>query len=101
MNHLNRCQVLAPASYGVLAGTLLVGNFGGKGRITAYDLDRNDFVDFTRDAAGQATALEGLWGLWGLQLGNGASLGDADALDYAAGPLDEKAGVIGVLRPQA
>ncbi len=89
---------IAPASYGALAGTLLVGNFGGKGRIAAYDLDRNAFVDFMRDAAGQTIALEGLWGL---QLGNGASLGDADALYYAAGPWDEKAGVFGVLRPKA
>jgi uncharacterized protein (TIGR03118 family) len=89
---------IAPASYGALAGTLLVGNFGGTGRIAAYDLERNAFVDFMRDAQGKALALEGLWGL---QLGNGASLGDADALYYAAGPLDEKAGVFGVLRPKA
>ena len=34
----------------------------------------------------------------GLQFGNGASLGDANALYFAAGPEDEKDGLFGVLR---
>jgi len=35
----------------------------------------------------------------GLQFVNGASLGDAAALCFAAGPGDESQGVFGALRP--
>jgi hypothetical protein len=44
---------------------------------------------------GEPVSIEGLWGL---QFGNGASLGDAHALYFAAGPGDEKQGLFGVLR---
>jgi hypothetical protein len=37
-------------------------------------------------------------GLWGLLFGNGESLGDADALYFAAGPADEADGLFGSLR---
>ncbi|RQO56947.1 TIGR03118 family protein [Paucibacter sp. KBW04] len=87
---------IAPAGFGPFAGHLLVGNFGGKGRINVYDLSKDRWVDWLRDAAGQAVQIEGLWGL---QFGNGASLGDATALYVAAGPADETQGLFGVLRP--
>ena len=40
----------------------------------------------------------GLDGTWGLTFGNGASLGDANALYFAAGPEGETAGLFGSLR---
>jgi uncharacterized protein (TIGR03118 family) len=86
---------VAPKDFGHLGGKLLVGNFGGEGRIAAYDLERNTFVEYLSDPQGERIAIEGLWGL---QFGNGASLGDANALYFAAGPGDEKQGLFGALR---
>jgi hypothetical protein len=48
-----------------------------------------------RDEKGERIAIEGLWGL---QFGNGASLGDENALYFAAGPEDETDGVFGAIR---
>jgi uncharacterized protein (TIGR03118 family) len=81
----------APASFGAFAGHLLVGNFGD-GTIAAFDPVTRQFVDHLRDGSGNALAIEGLWGL---QFGNGASLGEADRLYFAAGPEDETAGLFG------
>lgn len=89
---------LAPAGFGALAGHLLVGNFGGSGRIAAYHLESARFVDWLRDLEQKPLAIEGLWGL---QFGNGASLGDSNALYFAAGPKDESQGLFGVIRHQA
>jgi uncharacterized protein (TIGR03118 family) len=86
---------IAPPNFGRLAGMVLVGNFGGAGRIAAFNDATGRFVDFMRDAAGEAI---GIPGLWALQFGNGASLGDSDALYFAAGPEDETAGLFGALR---
>jgi uncharacterized protein (TIGR03118 family) len=87
---------VAPSEgFGPLSGALLVGNFGGKGRIAAFDIERGTFIDFMAKDNGEPIAIEGLWGL---QFGNGASLGDSTALYFAAGPGDEKKGLFGVLR---
>jgi uncharacterized protein (TIGR03118 family) len=87
---------IAPSEgFGPFNGALLVGNFGGHGRIAAYDLDRNAFLGFLAQPDGALVAIEGLWGL---QFGNGASLGDAHALYFAAGPGDETQGLFGALR---
>ena len=53
-----------------------------------------------RDAQGDPVVIHGLWGL---QFGNGASLGEADDLYFAAGPNDEADGLFGKLEaiPQA
>jgi hypothetical protein len=37
--------------------------------------------------------------IWGILFGNGESLGDTNALYFAAGPKDETDGVFGSLRP--
>ncbi len=72
-----------------------MGNFGGKGRIAAFDVERNVFLGFMNKSDGEPLAIEGLWAL---QFGNGASLGDSNALYFAAGPGDEKQGLFGALR---
>jgi uncharacterized protein (TIGR03118 family) len=86
---------IAPADFGLLSGKLLVGNFGGAGRICAFDLATGAYVDDLKDAAGQPVKIPGLWGL---QFGNGVSLGDSTALYFAAGPEDEVDGLFGSLR---
>ena len=86
---------LAPASFGPMGGKLLVGNFGGAGRIAAFDDATGKFVDYMRDEEGSPIGIDGLWNIL---FGNGESLGDANALYFAAGPAEEKEALFGALR---
>lgn len=86
---------VAPEDFGPLSGKILVGNFGGAGRIQAFDDSTGKFVDYLRDKSGEPVAVQGLWGL---MFGNGESLGDSNALYFTAGPDDEKDGLFGALR---
>ncbi len=85
---------VAPENFGALSGALLVANFGD-GTVAGYDTATRQFVDYLRDAEGKPVVIDKIWGL---VFGNGASLGDRDALYYTAGPDDEKDGVFGSLR---
>lgn len=85
----------APSNFGALSNALLVGNFGD-GTIAAFDAKTHEFIDVIRNAKGKPVKIEKLWGLL---FGNGESLGDANALYFAAGPDDEKDGLFGALRP--
>ncbi|KJF19248.1 hypothetical protein SZ00_06175 (plasmid) [Rhodococcus sp. AD45] len=86
---------IAPANFGALSGSILVGNFGGAGHIAAFDDTTGTFIDYVRDESGAVLGIE--W-LWGLLFGNGESLGDSNSLYFTAGPADEKDGVFGRLR---
>ncbi len=86
---------IAPANFGKLSGALLVGNFGGAGRICAFDRSTGAYIDDMRTSHDSPVAIAGLWGL---QFGNGESLGDSNALYFAAGPQDETDGLFGSLR---
>jgi len=70
--------------------TLLVGNFGD-GHITAFDTSTLRELGQLKDTAGNALAIDGLWGL---QVGSPAA-GDPNLLYFVAGPADETAGVFG------
>jgi uncharacterized protein (TIGR03118 family) len=85
----------APKEFGALAGTLLVSNFGS-GKIAAYDFETRSFIDFVRDENGKPIIVDKVWGIL---FGNGESLGDKNALYYAAGPDDERDGLFGSIRP--
>ena len=89
---------IAPTGFGALQDSLLVGNFGGAGRIAAFDLNTGQFIDYLRTPDAKKVEISGLWGL---QFGNGASLGDSGALYFAAGPADETQGLFGALRAVA
>jgi uncharacterized protein (TIGR03118 family) len=86
---------LAPASFGPLGGKILVSNFGGAGRIAAFDDTTGKFVDYMRDEQGAPVGIDGIWNIL---FGNGESLGDADTLYFAAGPADETEALFGALR---
>lgn len=86
---------IAQADFGAMSGRLLVGNFGGAGRICAFDLDNGQYLDDLRDGQDRPLAIAGPWGL---QFGNGVALGDSNALYFAAGPEDETEGLFGSLR---
>ncbi len=68
------------ASFGALAGDLLVGNFGD-GKINAFDLSTDSF-------AGPLTGMDDnpivIDGLWALVPGNGAMAGDSKSIYFTA-----------------
>jgi uncharacterized protein (TIGR03118 family) len=80
---------IAPASWGRLAGALLVGNFGD-GRIGAYR--GNKFLGLLRDGHGPIH----IDGLWALTPGT-ANSGGTDAVWFSAGPNGEANGLVGKL----
>ncbi|MDQ3763281.1 MAG: TIGR03118 family protein [Actinomycetota bacterium] len=86
---------VAPASFGPMGGKVLVSNFGGAGRIAAFDDTTGKFVDYMRDEQGAPIGIDGIWNIL---FGNGESLGDADTLYFAAGPAEEKEALFGALR---
>lgn len=84
----------APDNFGALSGKLLVANFGD-GTIAAFDTKSHRFADVMRNENGKPVKIDKIWGIL---FGNGASLGDSNALYFAAGPKDETDGVFGSLR---
>lgn len=86
---------VAPASWGRLAGKLLVGNFGN-GRITVISLGRHDrIVGQLRDSRGRTISIERLWALFP----GTATTGGTDGVFFSAGLDNEQHGLLGVLRP--
>lgn len=86
---------IAPANFGLHSNRLLVGNFGGAGKIAVVNQDTGRFIDYLRNGDAEVIGIDGLWGL---MFGNGVSLGDTNALYFAAGPDGEAAGLFGSLR---
>jgi uncharacterized protein (TIGR03118 family) len=86
--------VLAPATFGSLGNTILVGNFGD-GHISAFDRASGSFLGQLSDGQN----LVEIDGLWGLSFGNGAAAGDVNTLFFTAGPNDEQDGLFGALQP--
>jgi uncharacterized protein (TIGR03118 family) len=87
---------MAPASFGVYGGDLLVGNFGS-GRIDAYQpLTTTHFAykGQLRVANGAPITLDGLWAI---AFGNDSSAGPSTSLFFAAGPTGEKHGLFGMI----
>jgi uncharacterized protein (TIGR03118 family) len=85
---------LAPASFGVFSGDVLVGNFGN-GRISAYkDLGGGKWVYKGQLRHGDQTLIK-IDGLWAIAFGNGAAGGPATSLYFAAGPGGESHGLFG------
>ncbi|MBL0727284.1 TIGR03118 family protein [Piscinibacter sp. HJYY11] len=84
---------MAPQNYGLYSNCLLVGNFGD-GTVVAFHPRYKVAIDYVRDDRGRRVVLDGLWGL---QFGNGASLGEANHMYFAAGPNRETDGLVGKL----
>jgi len=84
---------LAPAGFGELGDSLLVGNFGD-GHINAYDLATGEFVSEMKGSDGRPIAIDGLWGL---AFGNGFLNQPVNTLFFTAGPADEEHGLYGRL----
>jgi uncharacterized protein (TIGR03118 family) len=92
-------MAIAPATWGSLAGSLLVGNFGD-GHVNAYDLTNNPgycplaHLGSLGDSKGAALAIDGLWALVFAPDAGGQS---SSSLHFTAGPQQESHGLYGRL----
>ena len=84
---------LAPASFGPLANTLLVGNFGD-GAINAFDPNTGALIGQLTNAAGDPLII---LGLWDLKVGPTGTTDLSQTLFFTAGPGGEAHGVFGKL----
>jgi uncharacterized protein (TIGR03118 family) len=88
---------IAPASFGIFGGALLVGNFGeGNPSIHAFNPTTGAFLGTLQNEAGDGIVIDELWGL---QFGNGGSGGDVNTLYFSAGIAAEEHGLFGKLNP--
>jgi uncharacterized protein (TIGR03118 family) len=87
---------MAPSSFGVFSGDLLIGNFGN-GRISAYqDRGGGKWVYKGQLRHGDGTLVE-IDGLWAIAFGNGSAGGPTTSLYFAAGPSGESHGLFGAI----
>jgi len=84
---------IAPASFGPLAGDLLVGNFGD-GTINAFDLTGDIFKGQLSAPGGTPLSIDGLWSI---TVGNGGGAGSSDKVYFTAGPDGESHGLFGLV----
>jgi uncharacterized protein (TIGR03118 family) len=89
---------VAPATFGLFGGALLVGNsaFDGAGKINAFNPTTGAFLGTLKDENGTDISNDGLWGL---QFGNGGSGGDPGTLYFTAGVAGKLHGLFGSLKP--
>jgi uncharacterized protein (TIGR03118 family) len=87
----------APKDFGAASGDLLIGNFGGAGRINAFKAGSGRFVGALRGTDGKPLAIDGLWAL---KFGNG-TIGTPQSLLFTAGPDDEQHGLFGSITASA
>ncbi len=86
--------VVAPGNFGPFSNQLMVSNFSD-GSIVGFDTSSKRATEYLRGTDGNVLKIQGLWNLL---FGNGVSLGDSNALYFAAGPADETDGLFGSLR---
>ncbi|HWZ93488.1 MAG TPA: TIGR03118 family protein [Polyangiaceae bacterium] len=84
---------LAPSNFGALAGTLLIGNFGG-GAIHAYNAASGALVGQLTQPGGSPLFI---LGLWDLKVGPTGTPDLSNTLFFSAGPGGESHGVFGKL----
>ncbi|HEX6623664.1 MAG TPA: TIGR03118 family protein, partial [Pyrinomonadaceae bacterium] len=88
---------IAPASFGIFGGALLVGNFGrGNPSIHAYNPTTGAFLGTLQNEDGFGIEIDELWAL---QFGNGGNGGDVNTLYFTAGVGNEEHGLFGKLNP--
>ena len=89
--------VLAPATFGIFGGALLIGNFGeGNPSIHAYNPFTGAFLGTLQDESGNGIVIDELWAL---QVGNGGAGGNVNTVYFTAGPAEEEHGLFGALNP--
>jgi hypothetical protein len=88
---------IAPASFGDLAGDLLVGNFGD-GTINVFSPANGASLGHLSDPDGEPIQIDGLWAL---RVGNGGNGGTVNNVYFTAGIFDESHGLFGSVTPVA
>jgi uncharacterized protein (TIGR03118 family) len=89
--------VLAPATFGIFGGSLLIGNFGeGNPSIHAFNPTTGAFLGTLQNEAGDGIEIDELWAL---QVGNGGAGGNVNTVYFSAGPSEEEHGLFGALNP--
>jgi uncharacterized protein (TIGR03118 family) len=89
--------VIAPASFGIFGGGLLIGNFGeGNPSIHAFNSTTGAFLGTLANEVGDGIEIDELWAL---AFGNGGNGGDPNTLYFSAGPSEEEHGLFGKLTP--
>jgi uncharacterized protein (TIGR03118 family) len=86
---------MAPKSFGAARGELLIGNFGGPGRVNAFNARTGAFRGALAGTNGKPLAIEGLWAL---KFGT-ATIGGPGALLFTAGADHERHGLFGSITP--
>ncbi|MBC7932613.1 MAG: TIGR03118 family protein [Rubrivivax sp.] len=88
---------IAPASFGIFGGALLIGNFGrGNPSIHAFNPTTGAFLGTIQDESGNGIEIDELWAL---TFGNGGNGGDVNTLYFTAGTANEQHGLFGSLKP--
>jgi uncharacterized protein (TIGR03118 family) len=88
---------IAPASFGIFGGALLVGNFGeGNASINAFNPTTGAFLGALKNEAGEDIEIDELWAL---TFGNGGNGGDPNTLYFTSGLGEEVHGLFGSLKP--
>ena len=85
---------LAPSSFGVFSGDILVGNFGN-GRVSAYQDRGGGKWVFKGQLRHGDQSIVTIDGLWAIAFGNGSAAGPATTLYFAAGPGGGAHGLFG------
>ncbi len=91
-------MVLAPAGWGALGGSLLVGNFGG-GAINAFNPTTGAQTGELVTSAGAQLLIDGLWGLGFSPAANADAGITTTQLFFTAGPNTEMNGLFGFVTP--
>jgi uncharacterized protein (TIGR03118 family) len=86
---------LAPTSFGVAGGNILVGNFGN-GRINEFDASSGKFLGQLRSSSGSPLTIPDLWGL---RFPTGSLNAVPNALYFTAGINHEADGLFGDIVP--
>jgi uncharacterized protein (TIGR03118 family) len=88
---------LAPATFGLFAGTLLVGNFGeGNPSIHGFFPTDGTLFGTLQNEAGEGIEIDELWAL---QPGNGGNGGNLNTVYFTSGLSEEDHGLFGSLNP--
>jgi uncharacterized protein (TIGR03118 family) len=86
---------IAPTTFGIYGGDLLVGNFGD-GIINAYDPKTFAYLGQLADGTGKTLVYASLWELFfGLTAPSSTTSGNLNTLYFAAGLTGEKHGLLG------
>jgi uncharacterized protein (TIGR03118 family) len=89
--------VIAPGSFGIFGGALLVANNGrGNPSIHAYNPTTGAFLGTLQDEAGEGIEIDGLHSL---VFGNGDRAGDPGTMYFTAGSAEGEHGLFGSLTP--